>query len=330
METLIKSWCKISACGLVATLATATALGHAQRNPAVDLAQPNEQRVAQFSAHGTVFRDCSDCPEMVVIPPGNFMMGSPDSELGHSDREGPVHSVAIPDVFGVGRFEVTKAQFARFVRESGYLANNGCYGWNGKTWVIDSSNGWRNPGFPQTDDEPVVCVDWHDATAYTQWLSNKTGGLYRLLTEAEWEYAARAGTSQTSHPWGDNPNEACHYANVADASAWTTLPGWSKLWIYDCNDGHVFTAPVGSYQPNAFGLYDMIGNVWEWIEDCWNETYAQTPSNGTAPTMGDCNRRVLRGASWGNGPSYARSAFRNKDSADFRVNSLGFRVATTK
>lgn len=153
----------------------------------------------QRLAAGTVFRDCADCLEMVVIPLGIFTMGSPDSEAGQKDGEGLQPSVAIPSVFAVGKYEVTKAQFARFVQESGHSASGGCFVWSGSKYEQDASKDWRNPGFAQTDNDPVVCVNWNDAKAYIEWLTKKAGKRYRLPTEAEWEYAARAG-NQTSRP----------------------------------------------------------------------------------------------------------------------------------
>ncbi|SRR6266571_1223502 len=307
-------------CGLVILLAKTTALGQLAPSATVN----DLQRLAA----GTVFRDCADCPEMVVIPPGRFAMGSPHSEAERYADEGPVHSVAISGRFGVGRYEVTKGQFARFVQERGYSASRGCYVWNGNNIEQDASKDWRNPGFRQTDTEPVVCVNWDDAKAYAQWLTQKTGKPYRLLTEAEWEYAARAGR-QESRPWGDNPNEGCRYANVADYSTKTGVPGAGGWVVHHCSDGRAYTAPVGSYRPNAFGLYDMIGNAWEWTEDCWNDNYAGAPSDGSAWASGNCGLHVLRGGSWHNDSHIARSAFRGRYDTRFRRDNHGFRVART-
>jgi formylglycine-generating enzyme required for sulfatase activity len=286
--------------------------------------QSNLQRLAA----GTVFRDCAYCPELVVIPPGNFTMGSPENEAGRMSREEPQQSVAIPSAIGVGKYEVTKAQFARFVRESGHVASGGCFVWNGSKYEQDASKDWRNPGFAQTDKDPVVCVNWNDANAYTAWLTKKTGKRYRLPTEAEWEYAARAGT-QTSRPWGDNASDACRYANVADATAKRDVPGTASWTFHECNDNHAYTAPVGSYQPNAFGLYDMLGNAWEWTEDCWREEYTGAPSDDGDASSGDCGRRVLRGGGWVDSPAFVRYDFRFFIGSDDRDFYLGFRVART-
>lgn len=277
---------------------------------------------------GTVFRDCPDCPEMVVIPPGNFNMGSPDSERGRLGKEGPVHSVTLPRVFAVGKYEVTKAQFARFAQEAGYAASGGCFAMNvnGDTYAEDSAKDWRNPGFAQTDNDPVVCVSWNDAKAYTQWLTRKAGKAYRLLTEAEWEYSARAGT-HTSRPWGDDPGDACRYANVADVTTKNSVPGARLFPVHACDDRHPYTAPVGSYLPNAFGLHDMIGNVWERTEDCWNDSYAGAPGDGSARTDGKCSQRMIRGGSWFYVPTNGRVADRQSLAIVGRDFASGFRVA---
>ena len=241
---------------------------------------------------------------------------------------GPRYSVAIPGAFGVGKYEVTKAQFARFVQESGHTTSGGCYAWSGSKYEQDESKDWRNPGFAQTNKHPVVCVNWNDAKAYTEWLTKKAGKRYRLLTEAEWEYAARAGR-QTSRPWGDNASDACRYANVADAAAKRDVPGTASWTFHECNDRRAYTAPVGSYPPNAFGLHDVLGNAWEWTEDCWNEEYAGAPSDGRDWSRGDCGQRVLRGGSWVDSPPFVRYDFRFRIGSDDRDFYIGFRVART-
>jgi formylglycine-generating enzyme required for sulfatase activity len=182
---------------------------------------------------------------------------------------------------------------------------------------------WRSPGLVQTDSHPVLCVSWNDARAYAQWLSKKTGKRYRLPTEAEWEFAARAG-SPAARYWGDDPVQACRFANVADQSRQQT---WGFGQKHECTDGHYFTAPAGGYVPNRFGLYDMLGNVWEWTEDCANASYAGAPSDGSAWLAGDCAQRMLRGGSWSTVPRFARSATRHKNTADHRDNLTGFRLA---
>ena len=266
---------------------------------------------------GTVFRDCADCPEMVVIPAGSFTMGSPQSEASRDNDEGPQHSVRIPRSIAMGKFEVTRGQFARFVQESGYSAGSGCYVWDGKQWNNDASKDWRNTGFAQSDEDPVACVNWNDAKAYVEWLARKSGQRYRLPSEAEWEYGARAGTT-TAFSFGDRitPQLANYGTTVSYAgSPVATTPRK--------------TVPVGSYAPNAFGLYDVHGNVFEWTEDCYNANYNGAPSDGAAWTSGDCGRRVLRGGAWFLNPQFLRSALRVNLHPTIRYDHFGFRLART-
>lgn len=273
---------------------------------------------------GTVFRDCSYCPEMVAVPPGKLSIDPPEGEVGQADSVQTPHSVAISRALGVGRYEVTRAQFARFAQESGHAASGGCYAWNGGRYEQDASKDWRKPGFAQTDRDPVVCVNWHDAKAYADWLAHKTGKPYRLPTEEEWEYAARAGDKEI-WPWGENESGACAHANVADASMKRTVPGTENWIFHDCDDGHAYIAPVGSYPPNAFGLYDMTGNAWEWTEDCLREEEAAPPSNEKPAEA--CKRRVVRGGSWVDSPLFVRYDFRFRIGEDDRDFYIGFRVA---
>ena len=252
---------------------------------------------------GDTFRDCPTCPEMVVLPAGKFTMGSPLGERGRDDDEGPQRQVTIPQPFAVGKYEVTVGQYAEFVRETKHRTGN----------CKDSKRSWDDPGFKQTNDHPVVCVSWNDASSYDDvstyvyWLSLKTGHEYRLLTEAEWEYAARAGTT-TPYYFG-----RMILANMAQ---------------YGGSNG---TVAVGSFPANAFGLHDMHGNVWEWVEDCWHGDYTGAPTDGSAWISGcrDKDRRMLRGGSWVNNPGYLRSAVRTWDGASDRYDSGGFRVART-
>ena len=241
---------------------------------------------------------------MVVVPAGEFMMGSPNNEVGledrHEDREGPQRKVTIASPFGAGKFEVTFAEW-----DACAAAGGGCkHKPEDKEW----GRGRR----------PVIYVSWEDAKEYVVWLSKKTGGTYRLLTEAEWEYAARAGTT-TAFSTGRTIT-----ADQANFDGNYTYGGSAK---------GVFrqqTIEVGSLsKPNAFGLHDMHGNVWEWVEDCWHDNYQGAPVNGSAWTTGDCGRRVLRGGSWGNLPGDLRSAYRNRYSPDIRYNVIGFRLART-
>jgi formylglycine-generating enzyme required for sulfatase activity len=320
--------------------------GLAEKKQAEAMARAEERARAQAAASvkeipraaprpGTVFQDCADCPRMVVIPAGNFTMGSPASEAERGVDEGPQRQVAITQPFALGRSEVTVAEFRRFAEESGYKTEaeregraQGCSGFIYADPLAAAPGSpavtsWRSPGLAQAESHPVLCVSWNDARAYAQWLSKKTGKRYRLPSEAEWEYAARAG-SVTARYWGDDPVQACRFANVADQSRFQT---WGFGQKHECTDGNYFTAPAGGYAPNRFGLYDMLGNAWEWTEDCWNASYAGAPADGSAWLSGDCAQRVCRGGSWSTVPRFARSATRYKNPADYRDNLTGFRLA---
>lgn len=193
--------------------------------------------------------------------------------------------------------------------------------------IVESQRGsWRKAGIPQNDDHPVVCVDPDDASAYVRWLSERTGRKYRLPSEAEWEYAARAGTA-TARFWGWEDSDACKHANVADSSAVRAL-GLDPTKNFQCVDDSVFTAPVGRYVPNTFGLHDVLGNVAEWTADCYNASYASAPADGSARRTGDCNSNVFRGGSWKSQPWMVRSAFRGRGPymPSRRLDWIGFRV----
>ena len=274
---------------------------------------------------GETFRDCADCPEMVVIPAGSFTMGSPESEEGRDDDEGPRHRVTIPRAFALGKHEVTRAEFTLFVRDTGHKAR-GCNVRPGMKWKYDMSKGWRDPSFSQSERDPVVCMNWHDAKAYVRWLARKTGKDYRLPSEAEWEYAARAGTT-TARFWGEDADRACGYGNVHDLTSKTENS--FTLVHHDCRDGYGQTAPVGSFRANDFGLYDVLGNVYEWVDDCYEKSYDLTPRDGTALTTGECELRGVRGGSWINISWLVRAADRFGYSSGIRSDVVGFRVART-
>ena len=272
---------------------------------------------------GEVFTDCADCPEMVVIPQGTFTMGSGRNEVGErAADEGPVREVAIAS-FAMGKYEVSRAQFESYVTATS-PTSAGCRLWNGPSNVETSQNGWRSPGFEQTPTDPAVCVSWNDAEAFVRWLSERTKRLYRLPSEAEWEYAARAGTT-TRRYWGNGPAAACDYENVADESV-PFKAGWTK---HNCPDGYIWTAPGGRFKPNAFGLYDMLANVVEWTADCANDSYKGAPTTGEPWLEGDCSRRMLRGGAWLTAPSNTRSASRGRNVVTLRTDFAGFRVART-
>lgn len=263
---------------------------------------------------GTRLRDCRDegCPWLVVVPAGEFMMGSANGEEGHQSYESPQHRVRISEPFAVMEAEVTRGAFARFVKETGYKTGGDCITWGGTT-VVTGERNWSVPGFTQTPDHPVVCMSWNDGRAFATWLSERTGQSYRLLSEAEWEYAARAG-STTRYYFGDDAKDVCQYAKVSG-----------------CKEGDFGTAPVKSFKPNAFGLYDMHGNAWEWVQDCWHDNYQGAPEDGSKPWEAKCSedRRVLRGGGWSNHPVDARSAIRVRYTPGIRNFDFGFRLART-
>ncbi len=229
--------------------------------------------------------------------------------------------------FSAGKFEVTRGQYRVFAEATG-RSSDGCFIWSRADFEKDPAKDWRNPGYAQDDTHPVVCVSWDDANAYARWLSQKTGRAYRLLTEAEWEYAARAGTT-TARFWGDTAGMSCGYANGADFTTQVHVPGAAEWEIARCDDRFAYTAPVGSYRANAFGLHDMLGNVWEWTQDCWNESYSGAPADGSAWVSGDCFLRVVRGGSWEDAPVGLRAAYRVGSPTVIRVYIRGFRVART-
>ena len=278
-----------------------------------------ESVIAPPSKYLTVLQSgehCESCPEMVVLPGGAFSMGSPTTEPDRFAIEGPIQRVNIRP-FAVAKYEVTVGEYREFVAQTNYQVEGDC-------WPFGESRAWGNPGFPQTERDPVVCVSLEDAQAYLDWLNSKVeGSPYRLLSEAEWEYAARAGTS-TAYSWGNEADKGCRFANAADLTAKRTFNDWTTS---NCEDGFVFTAPVGSYAANAFGLHDMHGNVLEWVEDCYRDNLAgQTAAPWPGPAT--C-LRVLRGGSWFDVPQLLRSAFRGWNTPAGRFDRGGFRVART-
>lgn len=286
--------------------------------------QKPKPAVGQNWESGREFQDCRDCPKMVVVPPGSFTMGSPESEKDRDNSEGPQRRVTIPQAFAVGKFEVTVDQFAAFVEDSRHDAGQRCHVLHRQHgWQQDGGRNFQNPGFSQTGSHPAACVNWDDAKAYVAWISRNTGKSYRLLSEAEWEYAARSG-SMTRFHFGDRDKDLCSYANVADRSS---SFDWKNK---SCSDGvGDKTARVGRYKANSFGLHDLYGNVWEWVEDCWNADYANATKGNAPRTSGDCSSRVLRGGAWANLKGSARSASRNRSITYFRYSSHGFRIGRT-
>jgi formylglycine-generating enzyme required for sulfatase activity len=280
------------------------------------------------------FRECDDCPEMVALPAATFSMGSPSTEPGRGDDEddtpgpgGNPVTVNFARPFAIGRHEVTRGQFATFARATGYQMEPGCYARELRRQLRPELS-WTRPGFEQGDSHPVTCVSWWDALQYLQWLSATTGASYRLPTEVEWEYAARGGSS-ARFAFGDNELDMCGYANGADLTSREADPDWI---VAPCRDGYRFTAPVGSFKPNAFGLFDMHGNVWEWVEDCRSDSLRPSSKPDAAGDIGASRAcpletlRMLRGGSWSDPPRRLRSAARIAGPADARDHIVGFRV----
>ena len=282
---------------------------------------------ADEAAAVSEFRECEQCPLMVVVPAGEFVMGVEGGEVGRPD--GPPHAVRIARPFAIGKFELTNREFAAFVADTGYETAPPCAVRDGDTWVLHPEALWTDLGTGQDSepDHPVACVNWLDARAYVAWLAEKTGQPYRLPSEAEWEYAARGG-AVGRFAWGDDPAGACAHANVYDRSA-QAMHGYS--WeAADCDDGFAMLAPVGQLQANGFGLHDVAGNLWEWLEDCYEAPYPpDIPVDGSAygPPPGGCERRSVRGGSWTSRISRQSLFFRGRDPEDLRYSIFGFRVA---
>jgi formylglycine-generating enzyme len=282
---------------------------------------PNTSATSSTAAQipGEVIRDCPTCPAVTVLPAGRFKQGTPNADRPPS-IETPQHWVSIRRPFGMSTNAVTVDEYAQFIEATGRNMQ-GCETYDG-TWKNRPEKDWAEPGFIQSGRHPVTCVSWTDAQSYATWLSAKTGHRYRLPSASEWEYAARAG-GEAVQPWGANGSSACANANVADRSAAHRYPGWQ---VFACDDGYIYTSPVGSFVPNSFGLNDMLGNVFQWTEDCWHADYAGAPVDGSARTDGDCTSRELRGGSWFSSPDYVRANYRNHFAADYRTSSVGIRL----
>jgi formylglycine-generating enzyme required for sulfatase activity len=270
---------------------------------------------------GESFYECEMCPTIGVAPAGSFTMGSPKNEPQRADGEAELR-VSIPRPFLVGKDAVTRFLFAAFVKATGHRMDDGCFAWTGREWKQQPDSNWRSPGFDQTDQHSVVCVNWRDAKAYVEWLASRTGKPYRLLSESEREYVARAGTT-TPFWWGSSitPAQANYDGNFIYAG------GGSKGKYRQGTVSSVNSPIERNFEYNSFGLQNVHGNVWEWTEDCWNESNVGNPGNGRPRTTGDCTKRVLRGGSWHSEPQSLRSASRLGMDAGFRSNLIGFRVA---
>lgn len=320
--------------------------------------QPDE--FAPTSVTSLEFDECGGahwCPRMVIIPAGTFVMGSPNAEAGRGDDEGPQRRVTIR-AFAVSKFEITRGQYAQFAEATNRSNDVDCRTFRTREgYSYDGEATWNDPRFRQSENHPVVCVDWFDASAYVEWLNTRVeGASYRLLTEAEWEYVARAG-STTPYPWGAEPQGGCGYENAHDETSLVQYPDWPSL---NCRDGFVHTAPVGLFHPNAFGLYDVMGNVSEWVQDCYtrvaygdvrnseNEvidaiegglgarvagrgggSYVGYPVDGSPYEFPDCDEGVFRGGGWDAEPTMLRSALRRSYLRGVAYSNVGFRVAKT-
>ncbi|MFZ1108809.1 MAG: SUMF1/EgtB/PvdO family nonheme iron enzyme [Rhodomicrobium sp.] len=286
------------------------------------------------------FKDCPDCPEMVAAPVGAFLMGRPESEVpalaSASDMhfedqeifakwETPQRKVTIPAPFEVGRTLVTQRQFEAFASATNYRPSHRCSEREGKEFRELAGVSWQEPPFGWRGDNPAVCLNWYDAEAYVQWLSKITGERYRLLTESEAEYAARAGAWTDARPrifLGNSAKDRCLYANSSGAAASPSYENW--LVRNEACWGQI--APAMSFGPNAWGLYDVRGDIWTWTEDCWSPSYSDIPLDGSANKTGDCGRHSLHGGSWLS-LRHGRTAFRDAGRAEFSTVAFGLRVA---
>ena len=287
---------------------------------------------AARAADSPALRDCEGCPEMVSLPAGTFWMGSTKEALNRpfldADRvkvEQPRQHITLAHGFAIGRTEITVAEY-RVLSRATQRPESPCltYNFGTRRWE-NVGRSWLNPGFTQADEHPVVCVSWDDAQAYTKWLSATTGKRYRLPSEAEWEYAARAG-ADTLWPWGDDKDAACLYANASDRAGLAAGQSSAQYGTFDCDDGYANTAPARFGRPNAFGLHGMIGNAGEWQQDCTAQTLEGIPGDGAPREVPDCTDRAMRGGSWFNPPLYSRSAFRYGTLHSDAFNLVGFRV----
>ena len=256
---------------------------------------------------GKVFKDCRNCPEMVVLPAGTFTMGTPEDEVGREPDEGPMHEVTFDKPFAMSRYQITAGEWDQYLKETGITLPDG-----------DTRPGREcinsKPRYPQSPRQPAVCMNFAEVSAYVAWLSMKTGQHYHIVSEAQREYAARAGATGP-FPFPFDPGTEYSIATHANT--------------YGPTDGYSYSSPVGSYPPNAFGMYDMHGNVYEWIADCYHPDYVGAPTDGSAWTEPDCDTLRIRGNDWGEAPVFSRSGNRNDIDPQTRGDWIGFRVVRT-
>jgi len=276
------------------------------------------------------FKDCDTCPEMVVVPSGTAVLGGEAWDQDARASWGRTRNATISYSLAVARTEVTRAQYREFVDATKYVSpTTSCNTW-GFARILGQTEGytWDHPGQPQREDAPVVCVSWEDATAFAKWLAARTGKPYRLLSSTEFEYAGRAGTRGPWF-WGPDGARACEFANVADDT-------YRRLYTYGpvfaCNDNWERLAPVASFKPNPWGLHDMLGNAWEWTDDCHHAEMARVPADGR-PWLdedgGNCKVRTPRGGAWASGTDWLKAESQSADPANYHSQLLGFRVALT-
>ena len=289
-----------------------------------------QETAAEQNRAPASFNDCANCPDMVAIPAGSAMLGAEPFEANRKSGDGPLRQVTIAYPLAIAKTETTRAQYRLFMEESGHqMLQNGCNTWaRNRVLGFVKAHDWDAPGYPQTEAHPVICVSHSDASAYAAWLTAKTGKPYRLLSSAEFEYATRAGTRGPWF-WGSAESDACTYANVADD---TFRRSFDSAPPFSCDDGYEHTAPVASFAANPWGLHDMLGNAWEWTDDCVHADWTGAPTDGSAwlaQDDGQCERRVPRGGSWVSGTDWVRSAAQAGDPAEYHSQLLGFRVALT-
>jgi formylglycine-generating enzyme required for sulfatase activity len=303
-----------------------------KKTEATHLATPAETELSPGQQNKEVTNSIG--MKLALVTPGEFLMGSPDTDRDAQPDEKPQHRLQITRPFYLGVTEVSRGQFRLFVDQTGYKTEaekdvKGGWGWNEETkkFEQDPRYTWQNAGFEQADDHPVANVSWNDAVAFAEWLSRKEGQSFRLPTEAEWEYACRAGTT-TRYSCGDDPAGLAEVGNVADGTAKKKYPDWARTIAAE--DGFVYTAPVGRYRPNRWGLYDVHGNVWEWCSDWYDaEYYQQSPAQDPSGAA-QAAYRVIRGGSWDRNPHMARSAFRGRLTPADRNDHIGFRLARAR
>jgi formylglycine-generating enzyme len=288
---------------------------------------------------GETFQDCPDCQTMVVIPAGKFVIGSSAEERARegvaatfAQHEGPQREITLARPFAIATTETTRAQWARFVADTKRPIPTECADYNAEEDGWGGTKGklvnWQKPGFAQTDEHPAVCISYQDAADYAAWMAKKTGLGYRLPSEAEWEYAARGGTA-TARPWGDSVTPICAKANIMTSGTYAAI-NQAESWTDEllCSSKNSWTVPVASYDANPWGVYDMLGNVWEWVSDCAAPDHSTLPTDGKPQTTGgDCNARLTKGGAFHSRVWLARPATRGSgQSGTNRPVASGIRI----